>query len=151
MLSLLHNEIIVRHSWITNGEFSDIIAISQMTPGPIAINSATYVGYTVTGNIWGSLVATFAVSLPAMTIMLLATKFYLKLRGNQYVSAAMFGMQPMMIAMIAAAAMVLLTPETFIDYKSWLIFGACFVCSLLKVSPIMLIVGSAVVGIVLYI
>lgn len=150
MLSLLHSEIVVQHAWINNSEFSDIVAISQMTPGPIAINSATYVGYTVTGNVWGSLVATFAVSLPALTIMLLATRFYLKLRGNNYVSGAMFGMEPMMIGMIGAAAMVLLTPETFIDYKSWLIFGACFTCSMIKVSPILIIVGSAVAGLVLY-
>lgn len=150
MLSLLHSEIVVQHAWMTNSEFSDIVAISQMTPGPIAINSATYVGYTVTGNVWGSLVATFAVSLPAMTIMLLATRFYLKLRGNNYVGGAMYGMQPMMIGMIAAAAMVLMTPDSFIDYKSWMIFGACFVCSVLKVSPILLIVCSAVVGLILY-
>ena len=75
MLALIQNEVVVRHHWLTNSELTDIIAISQMTPGPIAINSATYVGYTVTGNIWGSLLATFAVSLPSLTIMLLITKF----------------------------------------------------------------------------
>ena len=85
MLALIHNEIVVRHHWLTNSELTDIIAISQMTPGPIAINSATYVGYTVTGNIWGSLLATFAVSLPSLTIMLLITKFYMKLHNNRYV------------------------------------------------------------------
>ena len=62
ILALIQNEIVVRHHWLTNSELTDIIAISQMTPGPIAINSATYVGYTVTGNIWGSLLATFALT-----------------------------------------------------------------------------------------
>lgn len=151
MLSLIQNEVVIQHKWITNSQLTDIIAISQMTPGPIAINSATYVGYTVTGNIWGSLIATFAVSLPAMTIMLLVTRFYLKLRNNKYLQGALAGMAPMMIGMIGAAAMLLLTPDTFIDYKSWIIFGACFVCSVLKVNPIMLIIASAIVGIVLYI
>ena len=91
MLALIQNEIVVRHHWLTNSELTDIIAISQMTPGPIAINSATYVGYTVTGNIWGSLLATFAVSLPSLTIMLLITKFYMVLHNNRYVRDAADG------------------------------------------------------------
>lgn len=150
MLSLIQNEIVVRNEWITNSEFADIIAISQITPGPVAINSATYVGYTVTGNIWGSLLATFAVCLPALTLMMLMTRFYLKLSNNKYVAGAMDGMQPMMIGMIVAAALLLLTPETFIDWKSWLLFAGCFVASILRVSPILLIIISALLGLALY-
>ena len=71
MLSLIQNEVVVNHAWITAQEFTDMVAISQMTPGPIGINSATYVGYAVTGNIFGSLVATIAVSLPSFIIILL--------------------------------------------------------------------------------
>lgn len=126
MLALIQNEIVVRHHWLTNSELTDIIAISQMTPGPIAINSATYVGYTVTGNIWGSLLATFAVSLPSLTIMLLITKFYMVLHNNRYVRDAMYGMLPMVVAMILAATLLLLTPDTFIDVYSWLILAAAF-------------------------
>lgn len=150
MLSLIQHEVVERNGWITNAELADIIAISQMTPGPIAINSATYIGYTVTGNVWGSLLATVAVSMPSLTIMLLITRFYMKLQNNQYVAGAMAGMKPMMIGMIAAAAMLLLTPETFIDYKSWVIFGACFLCSIKKVNPILLIIASGIVGLILY-
>ena len=116
MLSLIQNEIVVRNGWLTNAELADIIAISQMTPGPIAINSATYIGYTVTGNIWGSMLATVAVCLPSLTIMLAVTRFYLKLRNNRYVTGAMAGMQPMVIGMIVAAALILLTPDTFIAW-----------------------------------
>ena len=75
MLSLIQNEVVVQHAWMTNAEFADIVAVSQITPGPIAINSATYVGYTVgmqSGSVWygilGSVIATFAVCLPSMTI-----------------------------------------------------------------------------------
>ena len=150
MLSLIQNEIVVRNGWLTNAELTDIIAISQMTPGPIAINSATYIGYTVTGNIWGSMLATVAVCLPSLTIMLAVTRFYLKLRNNRYVTGAMAGMQPMVIGMIVAAALILLTPDTFIDWKSWVIFGLCFVLSVRKVNPILLIVASGVAGVVLY-
>ncbi|MCD8172031.1 MAG: chromate transporter [Alistipes sp.] len=150
MLSLIQNEIVVRNQWLTNNELADIIAISQMTPGPIAINSATYVGYTITGSVWGAVLATFAVCLPAMTIMVLVTRFYLRLHNNAYVSAAMRGMQPMMIGMIAAAALMLLTPDTFVDVKSWLIFAVCFLASIKKVNPILLIVLSGVAGYLLY-
>ena len=108
MLALIQNEVVVRHHWLTNSELTDIIAISQMTPGPIAINSATYVGYTVTGNIWGSLLATFAVSLPSLTIMLLITKFYMVLHNNRYVRDAMYGMLPMVVAMILAPVLLLM-------------------------------------------
>ena len=69
MLSLIQNEIVEQRGWITAQQFADIVAISQMTPGPIAINSATYIGYTVAG-VGGSVVATLAVCLPALTVML---------------------------------------------------------------------------------
>lgn len=150
MLSLIQNEIVVQQGWLTNEQLADIIAISQMTPGPIAINSATYVGYTVTGTVWGSLLATFSVCLPALTIMTLITRFYLKLRNNRYLKGAISFMKPMMIGMILAAALLLFDASTFIDWKSWAIFGACFLASVKKVNPILLIVLSAVVGIVLY-
>lgn len=150
MLSLIQNEMVVQRGWLTAEQLTDIIAISQVTPGPIAINCATYVGYTVTGNIWGALLATIAVCTPAFTLMLIATKFYLKLRNNSYVSGAMYGMKPMMVGMILAAALLLLTPETFIDWKSWALFGGCFLASFKKVNPIILIIASAVAGLLLY-
>ncbi len=150
MLSLIHNEMVVQHAWLTSEELTDIIAVSQITPGPIAINSATYVGYEVTGTVWGAALATFAVCLPSLTIMLLVTKLYLRLSGNRYVSSAMEGMKPMMIGMILAAALTLLTPETFIDWKSWAILAAALTASALKVNPILLIVLAAVAGLLLY-
>lgn len=150
MLSLIQNEVVVIHPWLTNSQLTDIVAISQMTPGPIAINSATYVGYTVTGDIWGSLIATFAVCLPSLTIMMLITRFYMKLSGNQYVKNAMNGMQPMVLSMIGAAAMLLLTPDTFIDTASWIILAVTFLASLKKVNPIFLIILSGVAGYLIY-
>lgn len=150
MLSLIHNEVVISHQWITNSELTDIIAISQMTPGPIVINCATYVGYVVTGNIWGSLLATFAVSLPSLTLMLLITKFYMALKDNAYVQYAMFGIKPMVLAMIGVAALMLLTPETFIDVYSWIILGVTLIASIKKVHPILLIILSGVAGYLIY-
>lgn len=150
MISLIYNEVVVQNGWLTAAELADVAAISQMTPGPIAINCATYVGYTVTGTVWGSLLATVAVCLPSLTLMLLATKFYLRLRDNRQFKGAMSGMQPMMIGLILSSAFMLFGEGTFIDWKSWVIFVGCFVASVRKVNPILLIVLSAVVGIVLY-
>ena len=154
MLSLIHSEVVVSHQWLTNSEFSDIVAISQMTPGPIAINSATYVGYEVAG-FWGSVVATVAVSLPALTLMLLITIFFLRLRNNRYVKGVVAGMRPVVIGMIASAALLLIFPTSsegasFIDGWSWVIFVATLVASARKVNPILLIVISGLVGIILY-
>ena len=165
MLSLIQNEIVVRHGWMTNSEFADIIAVSQITPGPIAINSATYVGYTVcsqqggvAAGILGAMLATFSVCLPALTVMLLITKFFLRLHNNRLVEGAMRGMRPVVIGMIASAALLLMFPSAgasaedvnFIDGWSWILFGATFVASLRRVNPILLIALSAVAGIAIY-
>lgn len=154
MLSLIHSEVVVRNQWLTNGEFSDIVAISQMTPGPIAINSATYIGYEVAG-FWGSVVATVAVCLPALTIMMLITRFFLRLRDNRYVRGVVMGMRPVVVGMIASAALLLIFPHaedgrSFIDGWSWVIFVGVMVASVKKVNPILLIVLSAVAGVVIY-
>ncbi len=154
MLSLIHSEVVVHNGWLTNGEFSDIVAISQMTPGPIAINSATYIGYEVAG-IWGSIVATIAVCLPALTIMMLLTRFFIKLHDNPYVKGVVAGMKPVVIGMIMAAALLLIFPHSddgrsFIDGWSWVIFILTLALSARKINPILLIVLSAVMGIAIY-
>ena len=154
MLSLIQNEVVVQNQWMTNAEFTDIVAISQMTPGPIAINSATYIGYTVAG-FWGSVVATTAVCLPALTLMILITRFFLQLRDNRYVKGAIAGMKPVVVGMIGAAALLLMFPKStdgasFIDGWSWALFAVAMVASLKKVNPILLIVLGAVAGVAIY-
>jgi len=164
MLSLIQNEVVVQHGWMTNAQFADIVAVSQITPGPIAINSATYVGYTVGEQaggmlfgIAGSLIATFAVSLPSLTLMILVARFFLKLRDNRLVEGAMRGMRPTVIGMIAAAALLLVFPRSdapgdrnFIDGWSWALFGGVLIGSWRKINPILLIVLSAAAGIAIY-
>ncbi|MDE5709151.1 MAG: chromate transporter [Alistipes sp.] len=164
MLSLIQNEVVVQHAWMTNAEFADIVAVSQITPGPIAINSATYVGYTVgmrLGDPWygvlGSMIATLAVCLPSLTLMILVARFFLRLKGNRWVEGAMRGMRPVVIGMIAAAALLLIFPRgggeddrNFIDGWSWALFAAVFLGSWRKVNPILLIVLSAAAGVLIY-
>ena len=108
MLSLIQHEVVDKYHWLSLAEFTDVIAISQMTPGPIGINSATYIGYTVTGNVWGAILATVAVSLPSFLMVLAISMFFAKFRENRYVSAAFTGLRPVTIGLIAVAALVLM-------------------------------------------
>lgn len=151
MLSLIQFEIVDRHHWLSLQEFTDIVAISQVTPGPIGINSATYIGYTVTGNVWGSVLATFAVCLPSFLLVLLISYFFAKFKNNLYVKAAMSGLLPMSVALIAAAALLLMNKENFIDYKSLLIFLVAFMLTWkFKIHPILMIGLAGTAGLLLY-
>ncbi|WP_281670758.1 chromate transporter [Rikenella microfusus] len=150
MISLIQTEVVTDHAWISSAQFADIIAISQVTPGPIAINSATYIGYTATDSVWGSALATFGVCAPSLIIMLIASRFYLKMKDNPYVAQVMKALRPVVIGLILAAALLLLTPDNFIDWKSYVIFGAILIAAVRKVSPILLIVLSGAAGWLLY-
>lgn len=150
MISLIQTEVVVRHEWLSAAQFADIIAISQVTPGPIAINSATYIGYTATGSVWGSALATLGVCVPSLVIMLVAARFYLRMKDNPYVAQVMRALRPVVVGLILAAALLLLTPENFIDWKSFVIFGAVLIAALRKVNPILLIVLSGLAGWLLY-
>ena len=151
MLSLIQNEVVVEHEWISAQQFTEIVAISQMTPGPIGINSATYIGYSVTGNVFGSLLATTAVMLPSLIIVLTICKLYNKFKENNHVAHLMTLLKPMVIGMIAAAAGILVTKENFFNWSSWALFAAAFVALQWgKVNPIIVIIVAGLIGIVIY-
>ena len=115
MLSLIQNEVVVHHAWLSESTFTDIVAISQMTPGPVGINTATYVGYDVlygaTGSqlagIAGSMVTTLALVLPSFIIMLLIVRFYQRFKGNPVYNGVMGALRPTVVGLIAAAAVML--------------------------------------------
>ena len=107
MLSLVQDEVVVKHGWITEQQFTDIVALSQVTPGPIGINSATYIGYTATGSILGAVVATLAVSLPSFTLVMLISMAFSRFRQNRWVEAAFVGIRPASVGLIASAALLL--------------------------------------------
>lgn len=131
ILSLIQHEV-ESNGWMTQEEFVDIVAVSQVTPGPIGINCATYVGYTATGSVWGSLLVTSAIVLPSLVIMLLICKayFYINARfqHNIYFTRTMRTLRLSVLGLIAAAALALMTPVSFIDWRSWVIFAvACII------------------------
>lgn len=113
MLSMIQGEVVTRYDWVSTQEFTDIVAISQSTPGPIGINAATYVGFTAIGSIWGSVIATFAVVLPSFILMLTISKFFLKYQKHPAVEAVFSGLRPAVVGLLASAALVLMNVENF--------------------------------------
>ncbi|RHL10482.1 MULTISPECIES: chromate transporter [Bacteroides] len=159
MLSMIQGEVVTRYGWLTSQEFTDIVAISQMTPGPIGINSATYVGFTATGSVWGSIIATLAVVLPSFILMLAISKFFLKYQKHPVVEAVFSGLRPAVVGLLASAALVLMNAENFSSPKedmysfiiSCLIFLVAFIGTRkYKINPILMIVACGIAGLILY-
>ena len=158
ILSLIEHEVMA-HGWMTPGEFTDIVAISQMTPGPIGINSATYTGFTACQTagmseafcVLGSVVATSAIILPSLVIMLIICRIYLRIKDNRWVEGSLKTLRVTVIGLIAAAALMLMTPENFIDGWSYVLFALVFFGTLLlKMHPILLICIAGAMGYLIY-
>ena len=134
IISLIQHEVLA-YGWMTEKEFVDIVAISQVTPGPIGVNCATYVGYTATHSVWGSVLATGALVLPSLIIMLALCKVYFvlstKFADNVYFQNTLRYLRFAVLGLIAAAALLLITPATFIDTYSIIFFAAVFVLTIL--------------------
>lgn len=167
MLSMIQGEVVTKHNWITPSEFTDIVAISQMTPGPIGINSATYVGYAAVTDagyapwigIVGAATATLAVILPSFLLMLTISRLLLRHRNNPIIASIFCGLRPAVVGLLASAALLLMTSENFGSVStspfqfivSILIFISAFVgVKVLKFSPILVILLSGLIGGVVY-
>ena len=173
MLSLIQGQVVTAHGWISQEMFTDIVAISQTTPGPIGINCATYVGYEVLygagygqlAGVFGSVLATLAVVLPSFLIFFLIIKAFNKFHESRTFADTMRALRPAVAGLIGAAALVLifrtqwdgLQPQlsliraSFPDWTSWVIFGAALALGLSKkAGPIAVILGAGVVGLLIY-
>lgn len=159
MLSLIQNEVVTVHGWIDETTFTDIVAISQMTPGPIGINSATYIGYEVIARtgaseflcILGSATATFAVVLPSFIIVLGICRVYDKWRNHYMFQGVMSGLKPATLGLIGTAALGLATPENFIDWKSYVLCISAFIALYFKkLGPFSVIGLGALAGLLIY-
>ena len=166
MVALIQDEVVVRHQWMTAAEFTDLLAVSQMTPGPVGINTATYAGYTAVLNagypqwaaVCGSIIASLAVIVIPVTLVLLLSRWLLKHKDHPRVATVLRFLRLAVIGLIAAAALGLMTTESFgvpgLNLRfgvSLLIFVAVFLLSLRrKASPIVLILASGLVGLLVY-
>lgn len=163
-IALIQNEVVEKQGWLTSQEFADIVATSQITPGPVGINTATYTGYSAIVNagysewlgIVGALIASFSVILVPVILMLIVSRFLMKHKDNKIIATAMYFLRLAIVGLIAAAALLLITPDTFghVGAQLWVsigIFAVVFAASLkFKVSPILLIVLSGVAGGLVY-
>ena len=166
MLSLIQGALVHHWHWMTTSEFTDIVAISQMTPGPIGINSATYCGYTAIHNagygmpmsVLGSLTATFALVLPSLILMILISKMFMRYMNHPTVQSVFTGLRPAVVGLLAAAALLLMTPENFSTptqnpWQFWIscfLFVATFVgTKFMKINPIRMICYAGVAGLLL--
>lgn len=165
MLSLIETEVVENHHWMSSAEFTNIVAVSQMTPGPIGINSATYCGYAAVHNagygmgmsVLGSLTATFALVLPSLVLMILISKMLMKYMQTNTVQSMFTALRPAVVGLLAAATLLLCTRETFYTpadawffYVSIFIFAASFVGTFfVKVNPIKMIGMAAFAGLLL--
>ncbi|MBP5408536.1 MAG: chromate transporter [Prevotella sp.] len=167
MLSLIQNETVEHWHWMTASEFTDIVAISQMTPGPIGINSATYCGYTAIKNagygsvmaILGSATATFALILPSLILMILISKMFMKYMNTRPIQSIFTGLRPVVVGLLAAATLLLSTRDNFSTptenpwqfYISVALFLAvAFGTGYLKINPIRMICYCAIAGLLLF-
>lgn len=166
MLSLIQGEVVHHWEWMTTSEFTDIVAISQVTPGPIGINSATYCGYTAIHNagygeataILGSAVATFALVLPSLIMMILIARLFMKYMHTNTVQSIFSGLRPAVVGLLAAATLLLCTKENFSSpsenpWQFWIsvfLFVATFIgTKLFKINPIKMIGFAGLAGLIL--
>lgn len=166
MLSLIQMETVHNHHWLSSAEFTNIVAISQMTPGPIGINSATYCGFTAIHNagmgnamsVLGSAVATFSLVLPSFVLMILISKLFMRYMKTRTVQSVFEGLRPAVVGLLAAATIMLLNKENFgspVDsiwqfVISVLLFAATFYGTMfVKINPIKMIGYAAIAGLVL--
>lgn len=169
MIPLIQEEVI-GHGWLTQEQLTNFIAVSESTPGPFAINIATFVGMETFG-VLGAIATTLGVVLPSFVIILLIAKFFMSFQENRYVKAALFGLRPAVVGLVIAAAFTIGFPifftnpfaesalfsnlvsylQTGIDYKAIFVFVILFVLSRWKkLSPIAIILLSGGLGIVFY-
>ena len=166
MLSLIQLETVRSHHWLTSAEFTNIVAISQMTPGPIGINSATYCGYAAIHNagmgnvlsVLGSAVATFSLVLPSFVLMILISKLFMRYMKTRTVQSIFAGLRPAVVGLLAAATIMLIDKENFGSpvESTWqfiisvLLFAATFYGTMyVKINPIKMIGYAAIAGLVL--
>lgn len=156
MLSLIQHEVVDNYAWMTTTEFADMVAISQMTPGPISINMATYVGY-IAGGFFGSLLASFALCLPSFIMVYFIIRLFMNKKGNTLMSHLLKGLKPAIAGLIFAAGLSMMNAQNFVQIGkgenniSIVICVLAFVASyFFKANPILLIVLSGVVGYFVY-
>lgn len=164
-VALIQNEVVSHQHWLTQQEFTDILAVSQMTPGPVGINTATYAGYTALFNagysqwmaVLGAVVASLSVIILPVALMMVVVRFIQRYRSNKYIDAVMRMLRMVVVGIIAAAALQLVTEDSF-GHAGWnahfvisiLLFLSVFWLSIKKKNPVVLMLAAGAIGIAVY-
>ena len=148
ILAMIHQEVVLKNHWLNQSQFVDIVAISQMTPGPIAINAATFIGYQK-GGIPGALLCTLGVAFPSLIIMLIVTISYLRLKGQPWFRNVFNKLRLLSLGLIAAA-LIMVFGDAVRDLFSVIVFILCLGATWrFKLNPFYLLIIVAVVGMLL--
>lgn len=167
MLSLIQDDVVNKHGWLSSAEFTDIVAVSQMTPGPLGINMATYVGYTSVVNagystglaMLGSLLATLSILWLPFILMIVVSRFLLKHKESPIIKSIFAGLRPTIVGLVAAAALVLMNAENFGAPRtallqfvvSLILFALAFISVYrFKASPLKILALAGIFGMVFY-
>ena len=167
MLSLIQDDVVTKEAWLSAAEFTDIVAVSQMTPGPLGINMATYVGYTSVLNAGyppaiaclGSLLATISILWLPFIVMMLVSRFLLKHKESPLLKSVFGVLRPTVVGLVAAAAMVLMTAENFGTpdssltqfITSLLLFSVAFIAVFrFRISPLLILALAGCFGMIFY-
>ena len=167
MLSLIQDDVVNKHGWLSSAEFTDIVAVSQMTPGPLGINMATYVGYTSVVNagystglaMLGSLLATLSILWLPFILMIVVSRFLLKHKESPIIKSIFAGLRPTIVGLVAAAALVLMNAENFGAPRtallqfvvSLILFALAFISVYrFKVSPLKILALAGIFAMVFY-
>ena len=167
MLSLIQDDVVNKHGWLSSAEFTDIVAVSQMTPGPLGINMATYVGYTSVVNagystglaMLGSLLATLSILWLPFILMIVVSRFLLKHKESPVIKSIFAGLRPTIVGLVAAAALVLMNAENFGAPRtallqfvvSLILFALAFISVYrFKVSPLKILALAGIFGMAFY-
>ncbi|MBO4575137.1 MAG: chromate transporter [Bacteroidales bacterium] len=152
MLSMIQFEIVDHYGWMTLEEFTDMVALSQMTPGPVSINIATFTGFSIAG-IWGSLLASFSLILPSLLLLTIVLRFLFKNKDNYIVKTTLSSMKPVIAGLIFVAALLMMNAQNFVDFGLHGNNISVIICALsfagvfwAKINPILLIIASGLVG-----
>jgi chromate transporter len=149
MLPFIYKELVLKYGWITIKQYSDIIAISQMTPGAVAISYASFIGYKF-GGIFGCVAASLGVILPSFIMIILIASVFKRFYEKDVVKAVFKGIRPGTLGLLAAAAYTI-TASNVRDLRGGVIFiGALLVLFIKKIDPIYVLLASGVIGILIY-
>lgn len=156
MIPLIQDQVVVRHGWMTMQQFTDVIAVAGMSPGPIATNSAIFIGYQQMG-VLGAAASALGMVLPSLLIILIVGAIFYKVRDSVIVKSALYGLRPIIAGLIIYAAGLFAINNGVVSFESWASLGVIviFLSSLVallyyRIHPIYVIIASGLIGVAIY-